>query len=439
LFKFGAWSFAGAWILEFEVFLAAFAPSLFNLSSMIGVIADDLSGAAELGGIGLRRGLTAEILVGGRPSGRADLVCVDTDSRSCPPAEAGRRAAAAAKLLADSGAGWLYKKTDSVLRGQVVAEVKAILKQLRLKQALLVPANPSLGRVIHNGTCFVHGRSLDQTEFARDPEHPRRSAKVIDLVPGSGSCAVHVCPLAAPFPPTGIVIGEAQTPAHLRLWAARRTDAMLVAGAAEFFGALLIAAGLRNRRRKPLDAPTRTTILATRRRPRARELFVCGSTSESSREFVAAARERGTPIFSLLESATRRRGNAPRTEVTTVELGSFDLQALAEQAVAALRARPRVLVNIGPPLVTDRTLAKRLHLHLAALARLVLQQVEVEQLYVEGGATAVGLVRRMGWNRLMVIRDLAPGSATLGVENRPGLQLTVKPGTYRWPKELWHR
>ena len=66
---------------------------------MIGVIADDLTGAAEIGAVGLRHGLRAEVVVTGAPSGHADLVCLDTDSRSCPPAEAAQRAANAAFLL----------------------------------------------------------------------------------------------------------------------------------------------------------------------------------------------------------------------------------------------------------------------------------------------------------------------------------------------------
>ena len=75
---------------------------------MIGVIADDLTGAAELGAVGLRLGLRAEILRGNGPGGAAELVCVDTDSRSCAPAEAAKRAAAAAKLLRSAGDGSVF-------------------------------------------------------------------------------------------------------------------------------------------------------------------------------------------------------------------------------------------------------------------------------------------------------------------------------------------
>jgi len=118
---------------------------------MIGVIADDLTGAAELGAAGLRHGWSAEIVRHGKPSGRADLVCVDTDSRSCDPAKAASLAGAAARMLRAAGATWIYKKVDSVLRGQVTAEVEAVMKQLELDRAFLLPANHSLGRTIRDG------------------------------------------------------------------------------------------------------------------------------------------------------------------------------------------------------------------------------------------------------------------------------------------------
>ena len=57
---------------------------------MIGVIADDLTGAAELGAVGLRHGMHPEVVVEGKAGKEADLICVDTDSRSCSPKEAGR-------------------------------------------------------------------------------------------------------------------------------------------------------------------------------------------------------------------------------------------------------------------------------------------------------------------------------------------------------------
>jgi hypothetical protein len=42
----------------------------------------------------------------------------------------------------------------------------------------------------------------------------------------------------------------------------------------------------------------------------------------------------------------------------------------------------------------------------------------------------------MGWARLTVLRELAPGVATLAVDGGgESLLLTIKPGTYAWPEQ----
>src|SRR5262245_40838884 len=143
---------------------------------MIGVISDDLTGAAELGAVGLRYGLEAEIVVQGQPTGNAELVCIDTSSRSSPPEEAAQRVVLASRVLKTAGTSWIYKKVDSVLRGHVLTELEALMKELGLASALLVPANPLLGRVIRDGRYYVRGKPIDQTEFANDPEYPRKTS-----------------------------------------------------------------------------------------------------------------------------------------------------------------------------------------------------------------------------------------------------------------------
>ena len=382
---------------------------------MIGVIADDLTGAAELGAVGLRHGLRAEIVVSGKPSGEADLVCVDTDSRSCASEEAGRRAAAAAKLLRAAKARWIYKKVDSVLRGQVTAEVESVMRQLRLKRALLLPANPSLGRKIQGGRYFVRGRPIHKTEFARDPEHPRTSPQVLQLLSPSLNTPVCVSNGRGVLPEVGIVIGEAATSQDVRRWASLRDSRTLSAGGSEYFGALLTA----EERKRPLPAAEGLSKGAVRR-----ELFICGTASQSSRKFVKAARVRGTPVFSLPSEL------AWSTEFTP---GAADV--ISQRVIDMFQSHWRVILNVGLPPVRETAVARLLSDHLVKIAGMVLREVSIGHVYAEGGATAAELVRCMGWARLSALRETAPGVATLAIEGNESQLLTVKPGTYAWPEE----
>jgi D-threonate/D-erythronate kinase len=382
---------------------------------MIGVIADDLTGAAEIGAVALRHGLRAEIVRTGKPSGRADVVCMDADSRSCPAGEAGNRAAAAARELRAAGAQWIYKKVDSVLRGQVTAEMEAVMRELKLSRALLLPANPSLGRTIRNGHYFVHGKLIHKTEFARDPEYPRRSSQVLHLLKVPEEFSIRLVKDDRQLFDRSIVIGEASLSGDVGEWAAIfEREGTLAAGGAEFFNALLDlekpAAG--NGAKNPPPSPP------------GRELFVCGVSTVSSRKFLSAARRSKQPVFTL-----------PVELIWGAEFTPATVAAVTRRVVAAFESHSRVILAVGLPNVRHLEVAKRLSRNVVELAERVIKSVSVARVFAEGGATAAELVRRMGWSRLTVERELAPGVATLTVEHDQPLLLTIKPGTYAWPAQ----
>ncbi len=380
--------------------------------NMIGVIADDLTGAAEIGAVGLRHGLRAEIVRRGKPSGGAEVVCVDTDSRSCAPDEAAKRAAAAARLLRVAGAQWIYKKVDSVLRGQVTAEVEAVMKQLQLRRALLLPANPSLGRVIRDGQYFVRGRLIHKTEFARDPEYPRRVSQVLRLLKPPERFLIRLANGDRTLANGTIVVGEAATPAEVQEWAAHREAGMLPAGGAEFFSALLDA--------EHFPAPAGEAVSPAP--APGRELFVCGTFTDSVRKFMKEARRCKTPVFSLPQEL--RWGGVLSAPVA---------EAITQRVLAAFDSHSRVILNVGMPLVRDLAVARRLSHFVVQIAGLVLRRMRIANVFAEGGATSAELVRCMSWARLTVQREHAPGVATLAVEGGESILLTIKPGTYAWP------
>jgi len=379
---------------------------------MIGVIADDLTGAAELGAVGLRHGLRAEILRHGAPSGAADLVCVDTDSRSCEPAAAAKRAAAAAQVLRAAGAEWIYKKVDSVLRGQVTAEVEAVMKQLKLDRALLLPANPSLGRTIRDGQYFVQGKPIHETEFLHDPEYPRRSSQVVRLLDAPEDFLLRVVNGDRMLAAGTIVICEAATSADVQGWAKFYDAEMLPAGGSEFFGELLA-------RERPFATGGEVASPAV---AEGREFFISGTSTQQARQFVLAEKKRKTAVFSL-----------PLELAWGAEFTPAAVDAVTQRVVAAFQEKSRVVLAVGLPTVRDAEMARKLSKSIVRVAEQVLRQVAVARVYAEGGATAAELVRRMGWSRLTVLQELAPGVATLEIDGNKSMLLTIKPGTYAWP------
>lgn len=383
---------------------------------MIGVIADDLTGAAELGAVGRRFGLKAEILLGNQSSS-ADLVCIDTDSRSCTPDKAAERAAAAAQLLRAAGAQWVYKKVDSVLRGNVTAEVEAVMQELGYRRALLLPANPSLGRIIRDGEYFVHGTPLDRTEFLHDPEYPRRSARVLKMVNPPQHFSLQLANSGFDVPDNTILIGQADSSEAVRDWARARQNNVLPVGGAEFFGALLA-----NEIQQPAPAAEAPFEFGE-----GRQLFVCGTASDASQRLFDSARATNVPVHTFPTQMVHGNG-----------LSSDAAEAIAEDVISSLKGNNRVVLGIGLPQVANTTRARRLTEHLVDIAQNVLQSANIKYVFAEGGATSAALVHRMKWSRLEVCREWALGVATLAVTGPNPLWLTIKPGSYSWP-EAWTR
>lgn len=379
---------------------------------MIGVIADDLTGAAELGGVGWRHGLQSQVVIVGGPDPNAGLVCVDTDSRNCEAAEAGRRVAEAASRLRAAGADWIYKKVDSVLRGNVTPEIEAIIAQLGLKGALLIPANPLRGRTIEGGRYLIGGKLIHETEFAHDPDFPRTTSDVMELVSPPHFNELKPGPLGNPLPRRGILMGEVKTSAEMSQWAAKVPNDWLPAGGADFFTALINAR----------EAHEHTTPLPGEHHDvNGAELFVCGTTSAAARDFVEQARAEGVPIFSL-----------PPEILHDMAWSSMEVVELAGKVATQLKLNGRAILHVGLPLIEDRGVASMLVQTLAGFGEAVMLASGVKRVYAEGGATAAALARQLGWKFFRVIREWESGVVTLRPDGASTL-FTMKPGSYRWP------
>lgn len=384
---------------------------------MIGVIADDLTGAAEIGAVGARLGMKAELLLEGDPSTDADLVCIDSDTRLGGPAEAAQRTVDATARLQSFGVTSIFKKTDSLLRGHPAAEVSAMLDQLGAPAALLVPANPAHGRTIVRDRYLIDGRPIDESEFAMDPGHPRDRDTATALLGEGGTRPVHFRAPREPLPASGIILGGAASTEDLRHWATSHPEAWLMAGGAGFFAALHAD--------RPGRMPSPENDSGT---IDPGEFFICGSTSAAANAFVAAQRSAGWPVHSLPPSVVEHGSLAPAQSAS-----------LARAVAADLGQRERVILQVGLPRIHEPSRAGRLPGILAEVAAGALKLRPAGRVFAEGGATAVAVARHLDWNRLRVVAELAPGVAELAPAGAPGTRFTIKPGSYAWPALPGHR
>jgi uncharacterized protein YgbK (DUF1537 family) len=306
---------------------------------MIVIIADDFSGAAELAGIAAARGFTTEVQTQFDPSSTAEVIAVDTDTRSKSEAEAAWAVNAVTRQVISTAPAWIFKKTDSVLRGHVRAEIEAMLDATGQVDCLLIPANPSKQRTISGGRYYISGVPLDQTVFATDPDFPRRSASIATLL----------------GPTSRICIPDVRGPADLPSPPDRST---LAAGGADFFAQIL---GYKAPQPLPPSLKQAHQVL-----------LMSGSLAawESGRAADMTAR-------------------------------GFKVHLASEDPPSSIWQRnDRVMIAIGNQ---TSEMPHNLTSKLIGVAVSLIENQAGLTIALEGGATALAFIRQMGWTRFEVL------------------------------------
>ncbi|ACU02748.1 four-carbon acid sugar kinase family protein [Pedobacter heparinus] len=382
---------------------------------MIAVIADDFTGAAEIGGIALRQGWNAIIDTRVQKGTETDILIIATNTRSKPPQEARKTIRELTLQLLSLSPEIIYKKIDSVLRGNVGEELLEQMAVSQKRRALLIPANPSLKRVIKDGIYYYEGLPLKDSTFARNVKHQIGSSRVIDLMgDGAGKDTV-VISRAELMPDKGLIIGNTTDEADLDHWAGRVDEETIMAGGSSFFNALL-----RKIKVHPYTDPAGFAF-------GKKVIYVCGSAFPLSRSVVEDARQAGQYV-SYMPS---RMFCKPAEKSAYMAHWEREILKGVQQSGTVI-----VAINvIEEPRVEN--LSSELGKTIATVIANVMQGVQLEELVIEGGATASAIIEKLEYRKFHPTQELAPGVIRMKVEENKSLHLTMKPGSYTWPSSIW--
>ena len=371
------------------------------------VIADDITGAAEVAGVAFAKGLPVRLVIGNYGfSGNIDvepaMTVIATDTRSMSEAEAiaeTRRIASSLPSFGETGGNCLFKKTDSALRGHVVAELVALMQATGCCRAVYLPANPSKGRIIRDGIYYIREEGVEkpiaETAFSYDPEFPARTSSLRERFPDAGT--------------NGIIMPDAVTTDDIDSIVTCYNDGQtLFAGAADVFSSLsphtshLTPLTSLPRRKAPQSLPPRNCLS-----PLTPTLIVCGSTQSRPDVF-------GLPVSAM---------------PLDIYEGSDDLTSWFDDTLPKYVAGPLVL-SIPHHHLTGKAVAMHLRRQTARLVAFLFSHHRPQELCIEGGATAFAVLDVLGIQSLQVIAQPNPGVVRMQTDD--GLIVTLKPGSYAW-------
>jgi uncharacterized protein YgbK (DUF1537 family) len=381
-----------------------------------GIIADDLTGAADTGVQLVRAGYRTAVAFRDAPIPPAedlDAVALDTDSRAMPAGFAAKRVLEAGRAVRDARI--VYKKLDSTLRGSVAAEVAAALESTGRDRAVVAPAFPSAGRTTVEGVQLVRGVPVHETEAKNDPRTPVREGHIPTLLAASFPSipTLSVEDLADPstvqraLDDARCVVADAVRDEDLEVLVRAVPDPskVLWAGSAGFALALGSVypgphAGM---------APTAPAQLH-------RVLVVVGSLSEVARR--------------------QLRSLAEEYECATVSVaGRF---GVSEEALEATRAALSGSVCAAVHSTEERD-ASGAGSFVEALAEVVAGLSEeglFDALVLTGGETAVGVSRRLGAVGIRLKREMEPGIPTGSLIGPSPYRVVTKAGGFGEPDTL---
>ena len=350
---------------------------------MIVVIADDITGAAELAGMACSCGLHTGMLTKMAPRlPSCDVLVMATDTRSMTKGDAVACTIATARQLAGYGCR-LFKKTDSALRGHIMAEIQALLSVTDYGSAVFIPANPSKNRIIRQGVYYVDGVPIDETDFSRDPEFPAFSSLMTERFPTASEM--------------GVIIPDVESMEDIRAAIDDVPEDTLLVGAADLFSVWLQGMG-----------HVRQDAFKSARVGGSNIILVCGSTQSK---------------------AVR-----PDIPTSSMPLEVYDdvapVSLWKEQAVALYEERHAIALNIPHRHLTGREVAVRLRGMMAKVVKTLVERHLPANLVIEGGATAYCCLKSLGWDTFHVIGEMSPGVVSMEATN--GTVVTLKPGSYDW-------
>jgi uncharacterized protein YgbK (DUF1537 family) len=405
----------------------------------VAVIADDLTGAADTG-IQFCRSEAPTYLLGydhlrsfGFPESPHSL-SLFTNTRNLRPEQAGESIRAVVPTIKNLNPDLIYKKIDSCLRGNIGAELDALVETIGFDVSFVAPAFPVQGRTVLHDVHYLRGVPLAETEMARDPVSPVTESRVSVLLSRQSRYRIGRLDLdilrRSPEELVGY-IGRLirQGTKHIVFDATGQSHLDRIADLAvtHFPGSLLVgSAGLAaslSRLLFPGTAATQDLQSPVGKRI----LFVCGSGSEvltGQVEELIRSSDCSSYFLDPWELVASKRNER--------------IPELSRKAARDLAAKG-VVLKIRPPVLSSSLAGgQEILIGLTEFVLSVMNDVRPDGIFLSGGDTAFTVWNALHAEALLLAQELLPGFVlgTFCGGSFHGLPVVTKAGAFGAPGAL---
>lgn len=383
------------------------------------IIADDFTGANDAGLQLAKKSAPVKVLFDWQHPDKDNLhqvLVINTDSRAISAEMAAERVGQAMTIYGDfSHQGWLYKKIDSTLRGNLGAEIEVILSDEHAGFAIVAPALPALGRTTLNGCCLINGVSLMDTEFVSDPKTPVISANIKTCLQQQTSLAI--AEITLPQLRSGdlaLVLNQliADGVSIAVIDAEVESDLALIGDSLSQLNAkplLVGSAGLINV--IPFEVSPRPACVSKTLNSTGQGLIIAGSMSDITQQQINFVRQKDladlvdVDVDSIL---------SPPHEALLQQYAERALKVFAQRRHCIIRTtqhpqqRQRIIELCQQYRLTRTELGEKISQFFGQLTALILSQTSVGGLMLTGGDIAISTANALDSSGFLIEGEIAP-------------------------------
>lgn len=159
------------------------------MTTFLGCIADDFTGATDLASMLARSGVNVSLRIGvplSTPENTAEIEVIALKTRSISASKAIEESLSALKWLKEAGAKKYFFKYcstfDSTAEGNIGPVSEALMNELKVDQTIYCPAFPENGRSIYMGNLFVGQKLLSESSMKNHPLTPMNDSNLMRLL-----------------------------------------------------------------------------------------------------------------------------------------------------------------------------------------------------------------------------------------------------------------
>lgn len=413
---------------------------------MLGVVADDTTGSNDIGLMFSKNRYTAKVVVFDEQmenDSDADVLIIDTDSRLDSPEESYQKVFEATKVLQKMGCTLFFNKTCSVFRGNIGKEFDAMLDALNEDFAVISLAFPKNGRKTINGIHTVHGKLLEESEFANDPVHPMYQSNLVEILQQQTSRKVTMVPLEivrrGPLELRKEIEQQRHHYHYCIVDSENQSDLAIVAEAIYDMPVLCGSSAIAEElpkfiKMKLVETPIKDLIIND---PNG-VLVVSGSLTPQTCSQTAHLIEKGTAAI-ILDSRKVFQQKERESEIERITRAAQVMIETGNDVLMMADNREEVVAEtkkLGKLHLHDElTTSKMISAALADATQLIIQHTGLKRLVVAGGDTSGTVCRRLGIKGNYILEEIETGLPS-GLTLDQSMLIVLKSGSFGKPEFL---